>query len=96
MDFKKNELINEVLNKYFETFSLTLDTCDFVPEKFLKKICKYIYKNMKNKFKEVERENRLYLKKIKQDQENLNCTTFKDVECCENLVDVQEDNNKVS
>lgn len=96
MDFKKNELINEVLNKYFETFSLTLDTCDFVPEKFLKKIHKYIYKNMKNKFKEVERENRLYLKKIKQAQKNLSCTTFEDIESCENLVDVQEENNNIS
>ena len=55
MEFIKNDLINAVLDKYFETFSKTLDTADYVPEKYGKKIHKYIFKNMKRKFKEVDR-----------------------------------------
>ena len=62
MEFIKNELINAVLDKYFETFSKTLDTADYVPEKYLNKIHKIIFKNMKRKFSEVNRE---YKKQMK-------------------------------
>ena len=55
MEFIKNELINAVLERYFETFSKTLDTADYVPAKYGKKIHAYIFKNMKRKFKEVDR-----------------------------------------
>ena len=47
INFNKNKLINITLDKYYDTFAHTLDTSDFVPEKFNKKICKYIFKNMK-------------------------------------------------
>lgn len=62
IDFHKNKLINEVLIKYYETFSLTLDTCDYVPENFNNKIHKYIYKNMLKKFKEIDKDDRKYQK----------------------------------
>jgi len=55
MEFIKNDLINSVLEKYFDTFSKTLDTADFVPEKYGRKIHAFIFKNMKRKFKEIER-----------------------------------------
>ena len=55
MEFIKNELIDEVLTRYFATFQITLDTCDFVPVKYGKKIHKFIFKNMKQKFREVNR-----------------------------------------
>ena len=38
LNYNKNKLINQALTKYYETFSYTLDTVDFVPEKFNKKI----------------------------------------------------------
>ena len=53
MEFIKNELINEVLERYFETFAKTLDTVDYVPAKYGKKIHKFIFKNMRKKFREV-------------------------------------------
>ena len=43
INFNKNKLINKTLDKYYETFSHTLDTADYVPEKFNNKIHKYIY-----------------------------------------------------
>ena len=61
MDFKKNELINETLTKFYESFQYTLDTGDYVPEQFNKKICKHIFKNLKLKFKEIEIYNLLHL-----------------------------------
>lgn len=62
MIFKKNELINETLDKHFETWSHTLDTADYVPSKYLKKIDRMIFINLKKKLKEVEIYNLLYLK----------------------------------
>jgi len=62
MEFIKNELINAVLEKYFETFSKTLDTADYVPAKYGRKIHAYIFKNMKRKFKEL---NKAYQKQMK-------------------------------
>ena len=37
INYNKNKLINTCLVKYYETFALTLDTADFVPEKYNKK-----------------------------------------------------------
>ena len=61
MIFKKNEYINETLDRHFETWSHTLDTADFVPKKYLKKIDKLIFNNLKQKLKECEIFNLLYL-----------------------------------
>lgn len=56
MEFIKNDLIDECLTRYYETFRITLDTCDFVPDKYNDRIHKYIFKNLKRKFKEIDRE----------------------------------------
>ena len=64
MIFNKNKLINKTLDKYYGTFQCTLDTSDYVPDKFNNKICKYIYKDMLKKLKEVEVYHLLYLESI--------------------------------
>ena len=66
INFNKNKLINKVLEKYYDTFSRTLDTCDFVSEKFNKKILLYIFKNMKKAFKKIDKEDNKYQKTLKQ------------------------------
>ncbi len=58
INYNKNKLINECLVKYYETFAHTLDTADYVPEKFNKRILAYIFKNMKRAFRKVDREDR--------------------------------------
>ncbi len=68
MEFKRNELLNEVLVRSYETFSLTLDTKDYVPDKFNKKILKYIYKTMKKSIKQAEKEYKNYIKEIKRNE----------------------------
>jgi hypothetical protein len=49
INFNKNKLINKVLENYYQTFSMTLDTADYVPEKYNDKIIKYIFKNIKKR-----------------------------------------------
>lgn len=64
INFNKNKLINVTLSKYYETFSHTLDTSDFVPQKFNDKIAKYIFKNMKKAFKKIDKEDRIFQRKF--------------------------------
>ena len=65
INFNKNKLINQVLEKYYETFSYTLDTVDFVPKEYNEKINKYIFKNMKKHFKKIDREDRKFQREFK-------------------------------
>lgn len=60
INFNKNKLINQVLEKYYETFSHTLDTADFVPEEYNDKINKYIFKNMRKHFKKIDKEDKRF------------------------------------
>ena len=49
INYNKNKLINKTLDEYYATFAHTLDTADFVPERYNKKICKYLLQiTMKN------------------------------------------------
>lgn len=64
INYNKNKLINTCLVKYYETFALTLDTADFVPEKYNKKILAYIFKNMKRQFRRVDKADRLYQREL--------------------------------
>lgn len=65
INFNKNKLINQTLDKYYETYSHMLDTADYVPEKFNNKISKYIYKNMKKTFKQIDKEDRKFQYELK-------------------------------
>jgi len=65
INFNKNKLINQTLDTYYDAFSHTLDTSDYVPEKFNNKISKYIFKNMKKAFKRIDREDRKYQRKFR-------------------------------
>lgn len=65
MEFIKNDLIDSVLERYYETFSKTLDTENYVPDRYHNKILKFIFKNMKQKFKTVNKEYKKFLKESK-------------------------------
>ncbi len=62
INYNKNKLINKCLCEFYETFSHTLDTADYVPEKYNAKILAYIFKNMKKQFKKLDREDKQYQK----------------------------------
>ncbi len=61
MIFHKNDLLNAVLDKHFETWEHTLNKADYVPKKYLKHIDKIIFDNLKKKLKEADIYNLLYL-----------------------------------
>ncbi|MBQ2718345.1 MAG: hypothetical protein IJF75_07085 [Clostridia bacterium] len=63
MEFLKNELLENVMDNYYQTFAKTLNTCDFVPEKYCNKINKYIFNDMKRSFKQAEKEYKRYRRK---------------------------------
>lgn len=50
--------------KYYETFQITLDTADYVPQSFNKRILRYIFKNMKKQFRLIDKEDREYQRKL--------------------------------
>ena len=64
INFNKNKLINQTLDKYYDTFSHMLDTCDYVPQKYNDKIGKYIFKNMKKSFKIIDKEDKKFQKEF--------------------------------
>lgn len=68
INFNKNDLINTTLDRYYDTFAHTLDTSDFVSEKFNKKIAKYIFKNMKKAFRRIDKEDRKYQRKLRKEE----------------------------
>lgn len=60
INYNKNKLIDACLETYYGTFACTLDTADYVPEKYNKKILAYIFKNMKKQFRKLDRADRKY------------------------------------
>ena len=70
LNYNKNKLINTCLNKYYETFSHTPDTADFVPDDYNDKITKYIFKNMKKAFKRIDKEDRKYQRQFNKKQKS--------------------------
>ena len=54
MDFYKNKILNGVLEINFITWSYTQETGQYVSPKYLSKIEKMIFENLKKKVKEVE------------------------------------------
>ena len=62
MNYHKNDLLDECLDRFYCTFSHTLDTSDYVPQAFNDKILKYIFKCMRKKFRELDIEDRQYQK----------------------------------
>ena len=65
INYNKNKLINQALDKYYDTFAHMLDTTEYVPQKYNDKVGKYIFKNMKKQFKLIDKEDRKYQREIK-------------------------------
>lgn len=85
INYNKNKLINECLVKYYETFAHTLDTADYVPEKFNNKILAYIFKNMRRQFRKIDREDKRRQKVLKQkERERVKIKKNKTVEVADN------------
>lgn len=65
LNYNKNRLINQCLQKYYETFAQTLDTADYVPESYNKKILGYIFNNLQKSFKKLDKADKRYQRQLK-------------------------------
>ena len=66
IEFKKNDLYDKILDRYYTSFAKTLDTEDYVPPKFKDYIIKRFFKNMKKDFKKVDKMYKVpFIQKIK-------------------------------
>ena len=66
MNFHRNDLIDKVLERNFESFEITVDTVDYVPKRYLKKIYRIIYRNLKRQIRWAKLEDRAYQRKLRQ------------------------------
>lgn len=55
LNLYKFDLMDMLLNRTYLTFSMTLDTEDFVPENVNKKIRKNIFKQFKKSYKKIKK-----------------------------------------
>ena len=67
INYNKNKLINQALDKYYDTFAHMLDTTEYVPQSYNDKIGKYIFKNMKKHFRLINKEDRKFQRKFKKE-----------------------------
>ena len=70
INYHKNDLINQCLQTFYATFAMTLNTADFVPVAYNKRILRYIFKNMRKAFKRIDREDRQYQKELAKKEKN--------------------------
>ncbi len=65
MNFNKNDLMDAVNIRFFESFALTLDKEGFVPRDFLDEIEEEIFKALKKAWKKIDKEDKRYQKSLK-------------------------------
>lgn len=62
INYNENDLLDELHKRCFQSFALTLDTADFVPQNYIDKVYKRIYKVQKKQYKKLGRTNKEYQK----------------------------------
>ena len=65
LDFYKSKAYRKVFEDFYQTMSMTLDTCDYVSESYDKKIKAFIFKDMRLKIRAINKQYALYQKEKK-------------------------------
>lgn len=65
LDFRGNDNFDNIMRRAFESYSLMMDTPDFVPDRVLKKLSKLIYKNLK---RDVRKGRRAFRRLVRQEK----------------------------
>ena len=53
IDFSRNKMLRKIFQNYASTFSLTLDTEDFMNRKYIDKFNKYVWKDMRRNLRKI-------------------------------------------
>ena len=62
INYNEFDLLDELINRAFQSFALTLDTEDYVPASFINQVCTWIYKIEKKRYKKLKKQNKQYQK----------------------------------
>lgn len=65
LNLHKNDLIDNLLCRYYATYRCTLETYNYVPERHNRAILALIFKDFKRDFKKVGKLNKFYQKRFK-------------------------------
>lgn len=60
VNYNENDLLDELHARFFQSFALTLDTADYVPDKYIDKVYKRIYKAQKKQYKKIGKTDKAY------------------------------------
>lgn len=66
VNYNVNCLLDELHARFFQSYALTLDTADYVPDKYINKVYKQIYKAQKKQYKKIFKTNKCYQKWFKE------------------------------
>lgn len=101
IEYYKFELMNQLMEHYFNSCATTLDTSDFVPQRYLKRVQKRLFKEFKAKMWTLSFEYRKFKKYWKRNQkikidENLSAIYAKyNIEFSERMTDNNHFLNRV-
>ena len=62
INYNENDLLDELHVRFFQSFAVTLDVADYVPQKYIEKVYKQIYKALKRRYKKIAKTNKAYQK----------------------------------
>lgn len=66
INYNKNDLLDELHERFFMSYAKTLDTADYVPQSYIDKVYKQIYKAQKAMYKLIGKRNKEYQKWFKE------------------------------
>ena len=66
-DFFLNDRLDETLQRYFQSYAVTVDTLDYVPERHVHKIHAFIFRNLKGDFKTIKRSVRRHKREVRRE-----------------------------
>ncbi len=62
INFNKNDLLDALHERFFESYRKTLDIADYVPQSYIDKVYKQIYKAQKAMYKQVNKRDKAFQK----------------------------------
>ena len=62
INYNKNDLLDELHARFFQSYSLTLDTADYIPQTYIQKVYKQLYKAQKAMYRKIGKTDKDYQK----------------------------------
>lgn len=62
INYNEVDLLDELHRRFFESFAVTLDVADYVPQKYIDKVCSRIFKVLKKHYRIIGRTDKAYQK----------------------------------